>query len=63
MSELVNGVFSGETRERMLVIVDKLQREQRIEGLVLVYGDLIGLKDSSLPPAGDTFADLHVSVP
>ncbi len=35
MGELVNGVFSGETREQMLGIVDKLQREQRIEGLVL----------------------------
>jgi len=35
MSELVNGIFSTETREQLLAIVDKLQRQQRIEGLVL----------------------------
>ncbi len=35
MSELVNGVFLPETRERLLKIVDRLRTTQRIEGLIL----------------------------
>jgi aspartate racemase len=35
MSELVNGVFLPETRERLLAIVEDLRTRQGIEGLVL----------------------------
>lgn len=35
MSELVNGVFLSETRERLLAIVDRLKAQENIEGLIL----------------------------
>ncbi len=35
MSELVNGVFLDETRERLLLIVDRLKAENGIQGLIL----------------------------
>ena len=35
MSELVNGVFLAETRERLLTIVDRLKDEDGIQGLIL----------------------------
>ncbi len=35
MSELVNGIFLTETRVHLLAIVDKLQKQQGVEGLVL----------------------------
>jgi len=35
MSELVNGVFLGETRERLLAIVDRLKERAGIQGLIL----------------------------
>jgi aspartate racemase len=35
MSELVNGIFLAETRERLLSIVDRLKEKHGIEGLIL----------------------------
>ena len=35
MSELVNGIFLPETRERLLTIVEELRKKQGIEGLIL----------------------------
>jgi len=35
MSELVNGVFLAETRERLLTIVDRLKEKDGIQGLIL----------------------------
>jgi aspartate racemase len=35
MSELVNGIFLPETRERLLAIADGLKTRQKIEGLIL----------------------------
>lgn len=35
MSELVNGVFLAETRERLLTIVDQLKEKEGIQGLIL----------------------------
>ena len=35
MSELVNGVFLAETRERLLTIVDRLKKRDGIQGLIL----------------------------
>ena len=35
MSELVNGIFLAETRAHLFAIVDKLRKQQGIEGLVL----------------------------
>lgn len=35
MSELVNGVFRAETRERLLAIVDRLTEREGIQGLIL----------------------------
>ncbi|MBI4610201.1 MAG: amino acid racemase [Candidatus Rokubacteria bacterium] len=35
MSELVNGVFRGETRERLLAAVDRLIEREGIQGLIL----------------------------
>lgn len=35
MSELVNGIFLPETRERLFAIVSELQKQQRIEALIL----------------------------
>ena len=35
MSELVNGVFLAETRERLLTIVDRLKKKDDIQGLIL----------------------------
>ncbi len=35
MNELVKGIFLPETRERLLVIVDRLKEQERIEGLIL----------------------------
>jgi aspartate racemase len=52
-SELVNGIFAPATRQRLLVIVARLAREERIEGLVLggtelplILGDV---KDAAIP--------------
>jgi aspartate racemase len=35
MNELVNGIFLNETRAHLLAIVDKMRKQQGIEGLVL----------------------------
>jgi aspartate racemase len=35
MSELVNGVFRDETRQRLLAIVDRLRQREGIQGLIL----------------------------
>jgi aspartate racemase len=35
MSELVNGVYPDETRERLLSIIDRLIEQQKIQGLIL----------------------------
>lgn len=35
MSELVNGIFLPETRERLLAIVDRMKERQGIQGLIL----------------------------
>jgi aspartate racemase len=35
MDELVKGVFLPETRERLLAIVDRLQKQERAQGLIL----------------------------
>jgi aspartate racemase len=35
MSELVNGIFLSETRERLFLIVNELRKQQGIEGLIL----------------------------
>ena len=35
MSELVHGIYLPETRERLLAIVDELQKQQGIDGLIL----------------------------
>ena len=35
MSELVNGVFLAETRERLLTIADRLKTKNGIQGLIL----------------------------
>lgn len=35
MSELVNGVFRAETRERLLAIVDRLREQEGIQGVIL----------------------------
>lgn len=35
MSELVQGIFLPETRERLLAIVDRMQEQEGIEGLIL----------------------------
>jgi aspartate racemase len=35
MSELVNGIFLTETRERLLTIVDRLKKKDGIQGLIL----------------------------
>jgi aspartate racemase len=35
MSELVNGIFLAETRERLLKIVDRLKEREGIEGVIL----------------------------
>jgi aspartate racemase len=35
MGELVAGIFLPETRKRMLVIADRMRREESIDGLVL----------------------------
>jgi aspartate racemase len=35
MTELVKGIFKGETREHLIVISQRLKREQGIEGLIL----------------------------
>jgi aspartate racemase len=35
MSELVQGIFSADTRERLLAIVDRLKEQKGIQGLIL----------------------------
>lgn len=35
MNELVNGIFSDETRDALLAIIDKLMRDQQIDGVIL----------------------------
>ena len=35
MSELVNGVYPDETRERLLAIIDRLIEQKEIQGLIL----------------------------
>ena len=35
MSELVNGIFLAETRDRLLAIVDRLKEKDGIQGLIL----------------------------
>jgi aspartate racemase len=40
MSELVNGIFLAETRERLLAIVDRLKEKHGIQGLILGGGEL-----------------------
>jgi aspartate racemase len=35
MSELINGIFLAETRERLLRIVDRLKEQEGIEGVIL----------------------------
>jgi aspartate racemase len=40
MNELVKGVFLPETRERLLVIVDRLTREEKIQGVILAGTEL-----------------------
>jgi len=35
MSELINGVFRAETRERLLAVVDRLSEQEGIQGLIL----------------------------
>lgn len=62
MSELVNGVLLEETRAGLLRIVDRLKREQGIQGLVLGGTELpLILKDGDDPqiPFLDTTA-IHV---
>ncbi len=40
MSELVNGIFLPETRERLLTMVDRLKESEGIQGLILGGTDL-----------------------
>jgi aspartate racemase len=35
MNELVNGIFRDETRSALLAIVDKMARDQQVEGIIL----------------------------
>ncbi|HTD24320.1 MAG TPA: amino acid racemase [Terriglobales bacterium] len=61
MGELVNGIFLPETRERLLAIVNALQKREGIEGLILGGTELpLILRDAT---AGIPFLDttkIHV---
>ena len=62
MNELVNGVFLPETRDRMLVFVERLKAEERIDGLIL-GGTELPLLLGSVENAGIPFLNttrLHV---
>jgi aspartate racemase len=51
MSELVNGIFLPETRERLLAIVDELREQQGIEGLILGGTELPFIMNDANVPA------------
>jgi aspartate racemase len=62
MSELLKGIFLPETRERLLTIVDRLKRQERIEGVILGGTELpLILRDVIVPgvPLLDT-TQIHV---
>ena len=49
MSELVNGIFLAETRERLLKIVERLEEREDIEGVILGGTELpLLLRDATL---------------
>ncbi|HYH85785.1 MAG TPA: amino acid racemase [Pyrinomonadaceae bacterium] len=64
MSELVQGIFLSETRERLLAIVERLKEQEGIEGLILGGTELpLILRDSAA--TGIPFLDttqIHVKV-
>jgi aspartate racemase len=66
MSELVNGIFLPPTRARLLAMVDRLKKEDGIEGLILGGTELpLLFRDETLPntAAGIPFLDttqIHV---
>jgi aspartate racemase len=62
MNELVHGVFRDETRQRMLAVVDRLRREEGIQGLILGGTELpLLFRDGAQPgiPVLDT-SRIHV---
>jgi aspartate racemase len=62
MSELVNGIFLAETRERLLKIVERLKEREGIEGVILGGTELpLLLRDATLQdiPFLDT-TQIHV---
>jgi aspartate racemase len=62
MGELVHGVYRAETRERLLTIVERLKREEGIQGLIL-GGTELPLLFRDGPQAGVPMLDttkLHV---
>jgi aspartate racemase len=40
MNELVNGVFLPETRDQLLTIVDRLAKQEHVQGLILAGTEL-----------------------
>ncbi|HVR40678.1 MAG TPA: amino acid racemase [Thermoanaerobaculia bacterium] len=61
MSELVNGVFLPDTRDRLLAIVDRLIERHAIDGLILGGTELpLILRDSGTIPFLDT-TRIHVA--
>jgi aspartate racemase len=63
MKELVNGIFRQETRDGLLQIVDRLKRQEQIDGLILGGTELpLILRD--VPDCGIPFLDttrIHVN--
>jgi Peptidase family M13/Asp/Glu/Hydantoin racemase len=64
MNELVKGVFSPETRERLLAIVDRLAKQEQAQGLILAGTELpLILREAHCDiPFLDT-TQIHVKAP
>ncbi len=66
MSELVKGVILAETRQRLLVIVDRMKEQEHIEGLILggtelplILGDVT---DQGIPFLDTTRIHVHAAI-
>ncbi len=64
MNELVKGIFLAETRERLLAIVERLKKNERIQGIILGGTELpLILRDADVKEVGIPFLDttqIHV---
>jgi aspartate racemase len=64
MNELVKGIFLAETRERLLAIVERLKKNERIQGIILGGTELpLILRDANVKEVGIPFLDttqIHV---